>query len=568
MKIRVFELSLALPIAAALIGCSSDAPTEAPERTGAAAAAVSGGTFDSTNQIPWVGQLIGPTSECSAELVTPNYILTANHCITGLTTGTQTPGGVMANYRVNFTPAGFTQNAFNPTLEFFHTNIPGDPGTQVIVRNPNPIDPNSREDNASDLALIRLDSAVPTGVVPLAPIAGFSAPPGAPPCNAISGDAVLVGFGPLSGSACLGPDVVCSPPNTLGRNFASGAGWSPTGANAGDRYLTRSWSEFAYQGTTHGDSGGALFWVNEVCGINSGFAWNGSYIAVYDAQVDSFLNAAFLANNLRNTDGSLKGTCNVTNPGFLGVGNEAGGTVVEIDGAGFDTFNPPKVLFGGNAATVTCKSTSQCFATAPAGTSGTVPVQVSMWTNAVCTGNPLTFRYGPPVPSCTASYSCTPGYTGETTISCPYGTSGLTLLREINGTFQPINANTTQALNAFVDSYSPPAGTQIVYEVEATDPTGTTIGPPLTVTATDCSCHPLTTCTLGCGTVSDGCGGTVSCGSCAGGYTCSSNVCCPSGTSWCPALGACDTLCAPKTCTTAACRCEAAGGTWTGKACM
>jgi hypothetical protein len=308
-----------------------------------------------------------------------------------------------------------------------------------------------------------------------------------------------------------------------------------------------------------------------VCGINSGFNWNGSYIAVYDAQVDSPLNAAFLANNLRNTDGTLKGTCNVTNPGFLGVGKETGGDVVEIDGAGFDPFNPPTVLFGGNSAPkVTCNnSTSQCFATTPSGVSGTVSVQVSMWGGTTaCTGKPLTFRYGPPVPSCTASYSCTPGYTGETTISCPLGLSGLTLLRDINGTFQPINANTTQALNAFVDNYSPAAGTQIVYEVEATDATGTTIAPPLTVTATDCSCHPLTACTLACGTVSDGCGGTVSCGSCASGQTCSSNVCCPSGTQWCQALGACDTLCGPKDCTTAACKCEAAGGTWTGRACM
>ncbi len=44
---------------------------------------------------------------------------------------------------------------------------------------------------------------------------------------------------------------------------------------------------------------------------------------------------------------------------------------------------------------------------------------------------------------------------------------------------------------------------------------------------------------LQCGTQSDGCGGTVTCGACAGTNTCSSNMCCPPTLPWNSALGSC-----------------------------
>jgi hypothetical protein len=155
----------------------------------------------------------------------------------------------------------------------------------------------------------------------------------------------------------------------------------------------------------------------------------------------------------------------------------------------------------------------------------------------------------PPAPWCTAQWECQyQPYEGDTVISCPLGLSDLTLQRLIDGTFQTISANTTQDLNAFVDYYTPPAGTVITYQVIRSDANGSTPSGPLTVTATDCSCHPDTSCgpDAECGTFSDGCGGTVSCGTCGSGLTCSDNHCCPAGQSWNGIRNVCTT--GPTTC--------------------
>jgi Trypsin len=140
----------------------------------------------------------------------------------------------------------------------------------------------------------------------------------------------------------------------------------------------------------------------------------------------------------------------------------------------------------------------------------------------------------PPAPWCTAQWECDDDYHGATVISCPLGLSDLTLQRLIDGTFETISANTTQDLNAFVDYDDPPAGTVVTYQVIRSDLNGSTPSGPLTVMATDCSCHPDTSCggDAECGTLPDGCGGTVSCGTCGSGLSCSENHCCPTGQSW------------------------------------
>jgi hypothetical protein len=56
----------------------------------------------------------------------------------------------------------------------------------------------------------------------------------------------------------------------------------------------------------------------------------------------------------------------------------------------------------------------------------------------------------PPTAWCSAQWTCFDNYTGAAVISCPLGLQGLTLQRLVNGAFQTITANTTQALNAFV----------------------------------------------------------------------------------------------------------------------
>ncbi|HKA87076.1 MAG TPA: hypothetical protein VKE22_05385 [Haliangiales bacterium] len=144
-------------------------------------------------------------------------------------------------------------------------------------------------------------------------------------------------------------------------------------------------------------------------------------------------------------------------------------------------------------------------------------------------------------PWCSASWSCY-GYSGATTISCGQGLAGLTLTRQESGPCPGAcpydlvpNPTTGQVTNAFVDYYAPVPGTSISYKVIAQDWGGTSaVSPPLTVVATDCSCHPATQCGGGlqCGTISDGCGGTISCGTCPSGESCSSGMCCPTGTTW------------------------------------
>jgi hypothetical protein len=561
MKTRVLGFP-AVAVLSLVAGCNEG--RGAPERAGVAAAAVIQGTFDQTFKYMYVGQLTSSTGEgCSAELVTPNWILTANHCITG-TTNVPITGGITASYDVSFDVLGFTQGTPPQSTHFTHTfnpAFPKDPG--VIVLNPGPIDASNNENTASDLALIRLDQPVPTNVVPLAPIAGFSAPPGSQPCTSISengGYATEVGFGPTAGSFC-NSQTICASDSSPGRNYATAGGWSYATASAGEQYLQNTWSTSDYYGIAHGDSGGALVWGNQVCGINSAMIWSGAFGYNQEPELDSPNNAAFLAQNLRNTDGTLQGTCNVTNPGFLGIGNEAGGTVVEIDGAGFDQNFPPQVVFGGvPASAVTCSSTSKCLATAPAGSSGTVPVTVSMWNASpsmnpnggapvACSGNNLTFQYGPTAPSCSAAWSCQSDYTGATTISCFDGVTGLSLGRATSGgpLTEVINPNTTQTIGAFMDYYEPPAGTSIAYQVEATDATGSTFSAPMDVVTTDCSCHTAVECpSNGCGTMPDGCGGILNCGTCTSGICSSNNTCiipptCAKGYVYCVPAGGCET---------------------------
>jgi hypothetical protein len=103
-----------------------------------------------------------------------------------------------------------------------------------------------------------------------------------------------------------------------------------------------------------------------------------------------------------------------------------------------------------------------------------------------------------------------------------------------------------------------------------------TLEVPVTITA----CQPLTCSANQCGTIAttDGCGGpAVTCGSCASGNVCSSNMCCPTGMQWDSAISS--RICESGTtwssvqnkcisgCHTAACKCTQSGGEWDGKHC-
>jgi Trypsin len=415
MKTRVSTFVAELAAIIMLGGCAGGSATP-PDPLGTAKEAVDNGTFDANNQFPWVGQLKLPDGGgCSAELVTPNWILTANHCITGLTDA-PTPDGVTGNYLVTFDPIGFTGGNVtppNPALTFTHTFNANDPDSAVQVSQTGPIDPDNLADTSIDVAAMRLDEAVPNGVIPLAPIAGFT--PGLLSCNGIAangGDATVVGYGPPNGSLCTSM-VVCSTPNTEGRNFATSPGWSSNVQAPGEQYLENSWNFSSYSGTTHGDSGGALVWQNQVCGVNSRIYQSGVPVEDDDPQLDSTANSAFMASHLLNEDGSLKGTCNVTSPTNLGVGLATGGAVIEIDGNGFDPTFPPEVLFELTPSpSVTCPSTTQCFATVPPG-SNSVNVNVMMWQSPPKDARPVEDLPGVfCTPTYTLTYTYAPVVTG------------------------------------------------------------------------------------------------------------------------------------------------------------
>jgi hypothetical protein len=89
---------------------------------------------------------------------------------------------------------------------------------------------------------------------------------------------------------------------------------------------------------------------------------------------------------------------------------------------------------------------------------------------------------------------------------------------------------------------------------------GESCDPPTTVTVKDC-CVPLPCSDTACGTVSDGCGGTITCSAGCNVATCPPQTC-PAGAKWDKASCACEHVC-----TTPACACRAAGGDWDGHSC-
>jgi hypothetical protein len=70
-----------------------------------------------------------------------------------------------------------------------------------------------------------------------------------------------------------------------------------------------------------------------------------------------------------------------------------------------------------------------------------------------------------------------------------------------------------------------------------------------------------------CGTQSDGCGGTISCGGCAANQQCSSNWCVDPAAQCVKSGGVWDGGECVK-CHTAACTCELHGGSWNGHTCL
>ncbi len=259
------------------------------------------------------------------------------------------------------------------------------------------------------------------------------------------------------------------------------------------------------------------------------------------------------------------------------AGPIAGGQTVVVNGSGFDTNGATVITVGGQPTKSKCTGPGTCQLTTPPSPTGAAEVTpLSVKVNQYF-GAQVPYQYGPVIPSCTASFACS-NYSGATTVKCPLGGSGATLaltrLNPSTGHFDVLNDPPSNVYGAtyFTDYDSPPANTQLTYEVRATNANGVANSAPLVVTATDCTCHASLSCTdiaAQCGTVNNGCGVMLNCGSCdpnSASPVCSNHHCCPSGQTWDDTQAKC--VVSTATCTTPAQCCAQSGGSWNGNQCL
>jgi hypothetical protein len=264
---------------------------------------------------------------------------------------------------------------------------------------------------------------------------------------------------------------------------------------------------------------------------------------------------------------------------FPSSGLTAGGYKLTVVG---ENFSPGATAFsiGGVWATsVVCTGFSYCTMTVPASEypdlTRVVDVQAYVGGKTSNTTAQDQFQYLGTGPVCTGNFFCggTYGTVTDAFFQCDAAEGTLQLFRWTSSGEILTNATAVNVSQQETDVYelgfiAPPGTTTTSYSVCVIDNFGQqTCAPPIGLnTNVTCVCTPKTCASLGdmCGSASDGCGGTLNCGTCASGYSCSSNQCCPTGTSWSGWQSACV---APTKCTTPACQCQAQGGTWTGKFC-
>jgi hypothetical protein len=170
-------------------------------------------------------------------------------------------------------------------------------------------------------------------------------------------------------------------------------------------------------------------------------------------------------------------------------------------------------------------------------------------------GNTISFSAAPPTLVCSGTGTCSSsGYTadGFATITCnPLSMVGgfdISLERQVNGAWQTEQTTLLETPGfgaTLTDSYPTNGSLQtLTYRVCSSDSSGTACGATFTVeSVSSCSCEPMTCAAQGaqCGSASNACGGTQSCGTCAAGETCSSNRCCPTGEVWNTISNTCST---------------------------
>ncbi len=301
-KFRSSEVPKFLVIAAVVLGagCGPQPPDRA--EVGTVANEVGNG-FD-TDLFPYVG--FQATRACSAVLITPRWVMTANHCITGVqdqALGCIIPVARGSQFSLvdqdvlfTFLPEAEPGAALDPAEPTTGIHTPERSG-DVIVRSFGAIDSCTEQDAARDIALVRLDRRVPRPTFPKNPplLSGMTS------CNAMSGDRVqidgdVVEFdadsfdGRVVGYGATDPDFLEFLGNAVGiRNddLPGHRNQRHDEDNRWDREVVDSDEGLAiyenqydafeeYLGPMPGDSGGALLarldGPEVLCGITSRFA--------------------------------------------------------------------------------------------------------------------------------------------------------------------------------------------------------------------------------------------------------------------------------------------------------
>ncbi len=289
-------------LCACVVACGAESRFEPLERR---EQAVRDGAPDTAGKFPFVGRFnLSPLSgSCSAVLVTPLWVATANHCITGdeffaappPASPSETPElFVTDDLEFNFAwdqRPGATVPAIKAKHSFALSG-------RVLVRRGRPIISTSLTDTATDMALVRLDAPL-TEIPPLHPAGTLDAPF----CPPDGFKAFVVGYGE---NALTGPGAF-----KFARTFGLSNGWRFVETETDHEGVFRNnWFATGYNGGLSGDSGGGIIQENSksLCGISSrfipfssdGFRYEGAAVSSADAR-------AFVANIVKS--GEFEGEC-------------------------------------------------------------------------------------------------------------------------------------------------------------------------------------------------------------------------------------------------------------------